>query len=437
MQGHLRHLTPQPLLGLTAVVLAFACLARFWMSYGTGVVDLPVAALTLCLIAAALAAHAFPIHIRHNTKINVSSVPLYLLVVLLPVSLGATSAGLSVLADGLIFRSRRGNHLSDIATEAGRWALLGAGAALVAHMPQLRHTLPALPLLAAAGTLWSGDILTSPLVLAPMSGEPMRAVLVTVAREAGPAEGLQYLVGLLGALAAAYELWALMLLFVPVAIVYVASKRAKEVHDRTRRLLEHLADWVDVRDPYTGGHSRRVADLAESILRELRMRGPEVDLIVQAARLHDIGKISLPDHVLNKTSVLTEGEETLMRTHPAQGAELLAGYPSFGRGVDMVLHHHEQWDGAGYPHGLKGTRIPLGARIMAVADSFDAMTTDRPYRQALSVEQAASILRQGCGRQWDPAIVDALLRGISQQLGEPVPDPQPDLSGSLGEAVFA
>lgn len=372
------------------------------------------------LLLAAIVSHVFPVHIRHNTKINVSSVPLYLMVILLSPALAAAAVGLSVLADGLMFRVQRGNYLSDIATEVGRWIVVTFCGSAVAHLPALQGSLSALHLLVGGAVLWVGDILSSPLVLAPISGESPRSIVLTMAREAGPAEAAQYLVGLMGAVVAAHQIWAIALLLVPTAIVHITAKNAKELHERTRQVLETMADWVDVRDPYTGGHSRRVAELSADIMRELRMRGPEVDLIVQAARLHDIGKISLPDRVLNKNDMLSEAEEALVRMHPVQGAELLRRHKTFERGREMVQHHHERWDGTGYPHGLKGTEIPLGARIIAVADSFDAMTTDRPYRRALSVDHAASLLRQGRGRQWDPSVVDALLRCVAAETNEKV-----------------
>lgn len=108
-----------------------------------------------------------------------------------------------------------------------------------------------------------------------------------------------------------------------------------------------------------------------------------------------------------------------METHPDRGAGLLARYPDFAPGVDIVRYHHERWDGAGYPHGLKGQEIPFGARVIAVADSFDAMTSDRPYRPGMPVSRAVEILRAGRGQQWDPAIVDAFLRSITDQLFQP------------------
>ena len=146
---------------------------------------------------------------------------------------------------------------------------------------------------------------------------------------------------------------------------------------------------------------------------QLGLHGPEVDLIVTAARVHDIGKIGTPDAVLNKPGKLDPAERAIMEQHPVAGAELLRRYRDFARGVALVRHHHESWDGTGYPDRLTGAAIPFGARVIAVADSYDAMTSDRPYRQGMPIPKAAGILRAGRGQQWDARIVDAFLRTLS------------------------
>jgi HD-GYP domain-containing protein (c-di-GMP phosphodiesterase class II) len=181
---------------------------------------------------------------------------------------------------------------------------------------------------------------------------------------------------------------------------------------------------VDLRDPYTGGHSRRVAHYCAGIFRQLALVGPEVDLIIAAARVHDIGKIGVPDHILNKPGLLTPEERAIMETHPDRGADLLLRYPDFARGVEIVRHHHESWNGKGYPSKLAGYAIPFGARVIAVADSYDAMTSDRPYRCGMTPARAAQILRERRGEQWDATIVDAFLHSIADQLEAPCPDPQ-------------
>jgi HD-GYP domain-containing protein (c-di-GMP phosphodiesterase class II) len=222
------------------------------------------------------------------------------------------------------------------------------------------------------------------------------------------------LVAILGALAAYENIWSLILLIVPISITYIAFKNIKETRRETAQILTDMADTVDLRDVYTGGHSKRVAELVSQILAQLKISGPEVTLIEISARLHDMGKIGIPDSILMKPGVLLPEEMALMQTHPRKGAEFIAKYKDFARGAMIILHHHERWDGNGYPSGLSGYEIPFGARVVAVADSFDAMISDRPYRRALSKRQAIQILLDGRGKQWDASIVNAFVDMIAR-----------------------
>ncbi len=171
-------------------------------------------------------------------------------------------------------------------------------------------------------------------------------------------------------------------------------------------------DWCDF---YTGGHSHRVADMSRHLSREMSLSGPEAALIIWAARWHDIGKIGLPNQILGKPGSLNLAEKRVLDLHPERGAAWLLRYCGSARGADIVRHHHERWDGEGYPDRLRGRDIPWGARMIAVADSFDALTSDRPYRTGTSTTEALRILREGRGRQWDPSIVDALLRVVERE----------------------
>jgi len=185
-------------------------------------------------------------------------------------------------------------------------------------------------------------------------GRLPRRALAAAARETALPDGVQYLVGIVGAAAATPYLWTLGLLIAPCALVYAACKALHEMHDGTRQLLENMADAVDLRDPCTGGHSRRVTAYSAAILRELGLHGPEVDLIVTAARVHDIGKIGTSDAILHKPGKLDPEERAIMEEHPVAGAALLTRYRDFARGVALVRHHHESWDGTGYPDRLTG-----------------------------------------------------------------------------------
>jgi putative nucleotidyltransferase with HDIG domain len=221
-----------------------------------------------------------------------------------------------------------------------------------------------------------------------------------------------------------------------VSLVTLAAGASRELERRRRaaqstfvETLVTLAETVDLRDPYTAGHSQRVAVYSKRLALALQLDPAEVETIEQGALLHDIGKIGVPDAVLFKNGALDRRERHLIQHHPVLGARLLARVPGAECVTPCVLHHHERVDGTGYPDGLAGDAIPLGARIIAVADAFDAMTTDRPYRRALDADEAVARLMQGMGTQFDSRCVAAFRVLVHHR--EIVPPP------STGTVVFA
>jgi putative nucleotidyltransferase with HDIG domain len=174
--------------------------------------------------------------------------------------------------------------------------------------------------------------------------------------------------------------------------------------------VETLNATVDARDPYTAGHSHRVQEIAVAVARELGIAGKDLDAIAHAGLFHDIGKLGVPDAILTKPAKLTEQEYALMKHHPADGANIVAKFGRLRGAVPLIRHHHERWDGNGYPDSLAGKQIPLGAAIVGLADAWDAMTTDRPYHRALHREEAETELRAHRGTQFAPAVVDAFFR---------------------------
>jgi putative nucleotidyltransferase with HDIG domain len=174
-----------------------------------------------------------------------------------------------------------------------------------------------------------------------------------------------------------------------------------------RELLELMVKAIEARDPYTSGHSQRVSELARVLAREVGLHLKEVDNIATAALLHDVGKIYEEfAPILRKEGRLTPEEKRVMRSHPARSAELVGTISNLrGYVENCVRHHHENFDGSGYPDGLVGDEIPVGARIMLVDDTADAMTTDRPYRKALTYERVAEELVKYAGKQFDPGVV--------------------------------
>jgi diguanylate cyclase (GGDEF)-like protein len=176
-------------------------------------------------------------------------------------------------------------------------------------------------------------------------------------------------------------------------------------------VVKSLAGAIDAKDPYTKGHSQDVSRFAEALAKAISLPEDEVERIRLGAMLHDVGKIGIPESVLKKPGALNDQEWEIMKQHPRIGAEkVLEPIPALRELIPMVKHHHEHWDGTGYPYGIAGENIPLGARIVAIADTFHALVSDRPYRKALSVDKAVEILRAGAGTQWDKDLVRRFIR---------------------------
>lgn len=173
--------------------------------------------------------------------------------------------------------------------------------------------------------------------------------------------------------------------------------------------MESLAQAVEARDPYTSGHSHRIEDLTTAIARQLKLSEEQAVRLERAGELHDIGKIGIPESILGKPGTLTPAEWQIMKKHPVIGAEIIGQIPFLKDVAPIVRHHHERYDGRGYPDGLKEEAIPLEARGLAVLDAFDAMISDRPYRQALPVGEALRRLLEASGTQFDPSIVEAFV----------------------------
>jgi len=190
------------------------------------------------------------------------------------------------------------------------------------------------------------------------------------------------------------------------------SQKEEELKRAYIQTIKALSELIEVKDPYTRGHSSRVAQWSTKIAKEMGISGPQLERIFLAGLLHDIGKIGIKGAILNKPSRLTPEEYEEIKKHPVIGAEILKEIKHLQDIVPVILHHHERWDGKGYPKGLKGKEIPLWSRIMAVADTFDAMTSSRPYRRALSMEEAIEEIRKNAGTQFDPEVVRMFLKII-------------------------
>jgi len=277
-----------------------------------------------------------------------------------------------------------------------------------------------------SGGGWIAILYLAPILWAAL-GHGMRAGLL-----ASSASGLTYLLGMAWIVSpeAGPVLWEPRgdLLLLSLGAAFVGRSREREVRlcedlaDTNRllrrdllRVAQALTQAVEAKDAYTEGHLRRVSQYAVSVGEKLGLRGQDLETLHYASMLHDVGKLGVPEQVLRKEGPLDAAESAIMRRHPEIGARILEKLDLLHEAAPLVLHHQERFDGVldgthpGYPGGLAGNEIPLGARIIAVVDAFDAMTTDRPYRAAFPVNRAADILLQEKGRQFDPRVVDAFL----------------------------
>jgi len=220
------------------------------------------------------------------------------------------------------------------------------------------------------------------------------------------------------------DLEALMSVASTTAIAIENTRLHQSMVDGYKGTIEALAAAIDAKDPYTCGHSQRVTEYALLGGISLSLSREELEVLEYAGILHDIGKIGISDRMLCKPGRLTPKEWDIMRRHSTIGANILKNVPFLQPARELILHHHERYDGSGYPDGLKGEEIPIGARLLGVADAFDTMTTSRSYCAALDVQSALEELRQLSGTQFCPVAVDAFISGFNkhhQGLSSPIP----------------
>jgi len=208
---------------------------------------------------------------------------------------------------------------------------------------------------------------------------------------------------------------SLLVVMLPLLGPYLAMRGYRDNLEQMGLTIEALADSVDRRDPTTARHSERVAAYTKSLIDEMgNIKFAEAEAIISAARVHDVGKVGIPDLILLKPGPLTEAEFAVIRTHAVEGFNILRDLPMYKAGLGVVRNHHERYAGGGYPDDISGEAIPLGARIVAVADAYDVMTTDRPYARARSQREACAELVRGKGTHFDPIIVDAFVAMINR-----------------------
>jgi putative nucleotidyltransferase with HDIG domain len=378
--------------------------------------DLILAAILLLI---ATVAQLYPLHLSLKVKVTAEDTATYAGALLLDPLLAVAVAGVAKLL-GLRFKGGRVSWYNR-AFNTATAVLETAAAAAVFHAldmsgPSLARPVP---LFAAALTKY---LVNTALVTIAVDLQVKRRPLASWWPAHRPELGQSIALYVFGAIAASYaqgQPWIFFLFAAPMAAVFLTTRETARIREQTRAAILELADLVDFRDPYTHGHSQRVAALAERLARRLALDGAQIELVRDAARVHDIGKIGTNDLVLLKPAALSAGEKLEMERHAELGHRLLRRLPEFWEGAELVLSHHERVDGRGYPRGLAGDEVPLEASVIAVADTYDAMTTDRPYRRAMPWEYARAELLRERGRQWHAVAVDAFVAMIDEEQAAP------------------
>lgn len=213
-------------------------------------------------------------------------------------------------------------------------------------------------------------------------------------------------------------IWGIILFFFPL----ILARRSFELYTKMRKVyldtIRALAAAIDAKDPYTKGHSERVAEMSVGLAQELNLPGRDIENIEYTALLHDIGKIGIDDRILGKESSLTSQEFDKIKEHPAIGANIIEPVDFLKNSYEAIYHHHERYNGKGYPDGIKSKDIPILARIIAVADAYDAMGSDRPYRKKLDKDKILKELNDQSGKQFDPEVVKALISILDRERKE-------------------
>ena len=413
---------------LAVGLAASAVFAAMFSRLGATVPDGRIVAL---LAAGGLLSLQFPLHLSLSEKVSVATAVFFAAVLLLPVAQAAALVGavsgidIAISATRRVVGKREKPPLGVVALSLffnaaqlylSTWA---AGLVLLAAGVSARGGINGgqdLVALATAAVAFYvvNHVLVATAVAFGTSRHPLTIMRTTQKVVLGQF-AILYLIGAIAAYAAARWPWLLVLTVLPAVLAYHSMRQRIVIRRDAMRAMERMADEVDRRDPYTFQHSQRVAIYAHAIARRLACSGPEIEMVELAAKVHDIGKIRVPDSILLKPGKLTLDERRVMETHPRLGFDILRPFSEYAKVLDLVLTHHERYDGLGYPNGTVGRRLLLIAQVIPVADSLDAMTSARAYRGARTWESAMEELRRGAGTQWNPQVVEAAIAVLAQE----------------------
>ena len=403
--------------GIALAALAlFASLANLWGM--DAIIEQPL--LAGLFLAAIAASSSVPVHISPKTKVSVEATAILATLLLFPPAAAMAISALGMLISCQVFQRKKWGHtLFEVAQTMLHAGLGGFFYHNLVSEPLTSVINSPSGLLTLVGVAPIMHVVNAFLVAGVVALQTQRSLMrvwVTYNSYDLPQHAALYVMGPLAALVAQISSWALCLMVIPVALIYISFRNNALLRFQTKEAVEALADTIDMRDPYTFQHSQRVARYARELAVKMGLSEDVVDTIESAARVHDLGKIGVDTSILTKPAALSEDEWEMIRKHPEMGASIVGRFPFFRSGQELILHHHERYDGRGYPQGIEGDAIPVGARIIAVADAFDAMTSDRPYRRALPLSTVLQELEQHKGTQWDPQVTEALTGILRQEL---------------------
>lgn len=371
-----------------------------------------------------------------TSSISMGTGPQIAAMIILPYPVAVIVVALGkVLSEASLLRTRKRPIRASIVNVAG---IVLANAAAGAFFHLLRgqeflwqpdaHSLLAIPaLIALAGAYHVVDVLVVVGAISLSNNDsPWPIFRSTFGDMLAPQVSLGF-VGVVFAVIWHFNMALTLLVVVPVWFSIRSFAAVARLRQETVEAVLKMAESIDVRDSGTGEHSKRLPDLTQRLATALGLVPEHTGEIVLASRVHDLGKIGISNDILLKQGPLTDEERHIMQEHPAIGANILASYSAFQSSAAIVRHHHERWDGKGYPDGLRGEEIPIGSRVISVVDAFDSMTSTRPYRQGMSAASAVSRLKDGMGSQFDPKVCAAFIQMLIEEGTYSPPEPAPEL----------
>jgi putative nucleotidyltransferase with HDIG domain len=358
---------------------------------------------TLVLIAFTTVADLFPVTFDQGYEITVSNVFLIGAIVIYRDDPGTATviALVSTLAWQLITRRAWYKVLTNVALPTTAVVAGSLMLSLVGWHDPLHIVLSTTLMLVV---YFIADTVPLTLLLASLDGRPFQVAYISnYAGVVVELVGIEFF-GLIFYLVWDQSPWLSLLFVVPAVILRQAYFQVERLRNDSVRALAAISDVIENRDELTHHHTQSVSNYARRVAERLRLSPDEIWQVTVAGQLHDLGKIAVRDDILFKPAKLSDEEMAIMRKHCGVGFDILRQFSNLEPVARLVRAHHERYDGAGYPDGLAGTQLPIGAAIVAVADAFDAMRSDRPYRKAMPLERALEVLRQGLGSQWHPIV---------------------------------